>query len=384
MRANPLSTWRFLLLGVLMALGTSCEDVRITVAEVASLSVTPREATVARGDTLRLRASLQDASGNDLADRPVEWISENPEVAEIDGNGLVRGLASGSTVIRASSEGTTGEASISVTVPPEIVLSESELEFQSEAGQGSTGARTVNISNGGEGTLDGIAVSVSYPSGTPTGWLEATLQGSAAPTSIGVRAQPSGLSPGTYEGEVEVAASGASNSPQAIRVTLVLPGEDEDEEDEDRNDPAPCRELTAIVADLLALETANPGSDLADKIEDVRQATEVAFFERCVKSPPDRQAAAGNLEGAVGDMLDAVEDGLIGAAQGNAFMLRLVGVSRAMAGEAIDAARARGARPGHIRRAENHVAAGDAFRDAGRFEDAAEEYSDAISRAEGA
>jgi hypothetical protein len=382
MRANSLRTWRFLYLGVLVALGTSCEVVTITVVEVASLSVTPPDATVARGDTLRLRASLQDASGNILRDRPVEWTSENPEVAEIDGNGLVRGLAPGTTVIRASSEGITGEASISVTVPPEIVLSESELEFQREAGEGSTGARTVDISNGGEGTLDGITVSVTYPSGAPTGWLEATLQGSATPTSIAVRAHPSGLSPGTYEGVVEVAASGASNSPQAIRVTFVVL--EEDEEDQDRDDPAPCRELTAIVADLRALENAHPGSDLADKIQDVRQGTEVAYFERCVKSPPDRQAAAGNLEGAVGDMMDAVEDGLISSAEGNAFMLRLLAVSRAMAGEAIDAARARGGRPGHIRRAEEHVAAGDAFRDAGHFEDAAEEYTDAISRAEGA
>jgi hypothetical protein len=379
MRVSPLRTWRFLLLGVLVAPGTSCEVVTITAVEVASLSVTPPEATVARGDTLRLMASLRDASGNVLSGRLVEWISENPEVAKIDENGLVRGLASGSTVIRAYSEGTAGEASISVTVPPGIVLSESELEFQSEAGQSSTTTRTVHVSNGGEGTLDGITVSATYPSGAPTGWFEATLHGSAAPTSIGIRALPSGLSPGTYEGEVEVAASGASNSPQAIRVTLVVR-----EEDEDRDDPAPCSELTAIIADLRTLEDAHPGSDLADKIEDVRQGTEVAFYERCVKTPPDRQAAAGNLEGAVGDMLDAVEDGLISSAEGNAFMLRLLSVSRAMAGEAIDAAWGRGGRPGHIRQAEDHVAAGDALRDAGRFEDAAEAYLDAISRAEGA
>jgi hypothetical protein len=128
--------------------------------------------------------------------------------------------------------------------------------------------------------------------------------------------------------------------------------------------------------------TAGEESDLADKLEDVRQKVEEAYFERCVNSPPDREAAAGSIEDAVDDMLDAIEDGLIGTSQGVGFLDRLLWVSRTMAIEAIEAAEARGGRQRNIERAEELVAEGDALHAVGEFEDAAEKYTDAVSEAE--
>jgi hypothetical protein len=86
----------------------------------------------------------------------------------------------------------------------------------------------------------------------------------------------------------------------------------------------------------------------------------------------------------VDDMLDAIEDGWIGTSQGEGFLDRLLWVSRTMAIEAIEAARARGGREGDIDRAEELVAEGDALHAAREFEDAAEKYTDAVSEAEGA
>jgi hypothetical protein len=367
--------WRLGILAAFAALATSCEQIRVTVVEVASLTVDPSEGTVAPGDTLRLRATLRDASGNDLENRPIEWRSDDPEVVRLEGEGLVRGMSPGTTTVRASSEGATGEASITVLTGPDMVLSPSSLTFEAVAGGNVTNSRSVSISKEGPGILEGIEVSVIHPSGEPTGWLEATLAGTTAPTVASVRADPSDLPAGTYEGRVRMSASTAANSPRFVEVTFVVEARD----DADR---APCTEMEALLADLKAIEDANPESDLADQLEDVRQKVEEAYFERCVKHPPDRKAAAGNIEDAVDDMSDAIKDGLIGTSQGVGFLDRLLWVSRTMAIEAIGAAEARGGRQRNIEKAEERVAEGDALHAEGEFEDAAKKYTDAVSEAE--
>jgi hypothetical protein len=224
MRTAGRVPWRLGILAAFAALAMSCEQVRVTAVEVASLTVDPSEGTVAPGDTLRLRATLRDASGNDLTNRPIEWRSEDPEVVRLEGEGLIRGMSPGTTTVRASSDGATGEASITVLTGPGIVLSLSRLTFEGVAGGDATSSRSVGISKQGPGILEGIEVSVIHPSGEPTGWLEATLAGTTAPTSVSVRADPSDLPAGTHRADVEVIASAAVNSPQVIEVTFEVEG----------------------------------------------------------------------------------------------------------------------------------------------------------------
>jgi len=211
---------RLFLLGCVLTLAPSCEDVRVTAVDVVSLRMSPDEATVAEGDTVRLQAIPEDESGNALPDRPINWTSEDPEVAAVEGDGLVHGLSAGTARIRATSGQATGHASVTVLDPPSLVLSESELDFEAMPGSGPTDSRTVDITNGGEGILDGIQVAISHPSGEATGWLTANLAGTTAPTSMSVRADPAGLPEGTHRGEVAVAASAAVNSPQVVEVVL--------------------------------------------------------------------------------------------------------------------------------------------------------------------
>jgi hypothetical protein len=267
MRTAGRAMWRFGILATFAALVTSCEQVRITAVDVASLTVDPSEGTLAPGDTLRLRATLRDLSGNNLENRSIEWRSADPAIVRVEGEGLVRGMSPGTTTVRASSQGATGEASITVLTADEA-------------------------------------------------------------------------------------------------------------------DRTPCTELDGLLADLRAIEDAHPGSDLADELEDVREEVEEAYFERCVKHPPDRKAAAKNLEDAVEDMWDVIDDGLIGTFQGVGLLDRLLWVSRTMAIEEIEAAEARGGRQRNIEKAEELVAEGDALHAKGEFEDAAEKYTDAISEAE--
>ncbi len=489
MKVWLLRVWRPILVAGCVVLGTSCEDVSVTAVNVASLTLTPGEGAIAQGDTVRIRSTLQDASGNSLSDRPVEWSTDQPDVVGLEADGLVRGLTAGTAIVRASSGAARGEAWITVMEGPVIVLSTTELTLQGRAGGPPTGTRSVEISNGGGGTLTGLRISVVYPGGEPAGWLEAELRETSAPTVLLLRGNPKGLSAGEFQPQVLVSSEQAANSPQVIEisfevdeeapaievkpqalgfsmsegegapaaqtvtVTNVGAGELTDlevgisyadgeptgwldaglagttaptaltlqvdpeglkspvsldavveitspsapgstgavsirfrlgEPFQEIEDSGPCGELDRIRADLRSIEDANPGSDLADGIEDVRQKVEEAYVERCVKSPPDRGAAAGSIEGAVDDMLDVLEDGLIGTSQAEDFLDRLLSVSRTMAIEAIEAAEARGGRWGHIVQAHRAVSEGDRLWNLGSFEEAAASYESAISRAEGA
>ena len=83
---------------------------------VSGVAVTPQTATIVTGGTTRLTASPNDANGNQVANRTVTWASADPAVATVDAAGLVTGVAMGSTTIVATSDGTDGSASITVSV----------------------------------------------------------------------------------------------------------------------------------------------------------------------------------------------------------------------------------------------------------------------------
>ncbi len=87
----------------------------------------------------------------------------------------------------------------------------------------------------------------------------------------------------------------------------------------------------------LALVTLSPnlvGYADADMADDAIAKLETAKDE-LAKDPPDNQAAAGNIEGAIGDIQAAVDSGDLAAATGNRLMDQLAGIVRQFAQDAI-------------------------------------------------
>jgi len=76
--------------------------------------VSPAAASLTVGQAVQLTATLKDASGNVLTGRPVTWSSSAPSVAPVSASGLVTGLALGTAMITATSEGQSGSAAVSV------------------------------------------------------------------------------------------------------------------------------------------------------------------------------------------------------------------------------------------------------------------------------
>ncbi len=109
-----------------------------------------------------------------------------------------------------------------VAVPPAISLSPPTASFTATAGGADPPAAAVTVSNAGGGTLSALAVSVQYAAGQPTGWLNATLAATSAPTTLTLRPVTGALAAGTYNATVAVTANGAANSPQTIGVTFTV------------------------------------------------------------------------------------------------------------------------------------------------------------------
>src|SRR5205809_1006815 len=92
--------------------------ITVTAAPVATVTVSPAAAAVQPGQTVQLTATTKDANGNILTGRTVTWVSNNNPAGTVSSSGLVTGVATGTALITATSEGKTGSAVVAVAPPP--------------------------------------------------------------------------------------------------------------------------------------------------------------------------------------------------------------------------------------------------------------------------
>ena len=90
-------------------------------ASVATVELTPATADVIVGKTTKLSATPKDASGSALSGRTVTWSSSSNNVATVDANGTVTGVAAGTTTISAASEGKSATANITVKLDIPVI-----------------------------------------------------------------------------------------------------------------------------------------------------------------------------------------------------------------------------------------------------------------------
>jgi len=136
-------------------------------------------------------------------------------------------LASGSytaTVTVASAGATSSPQDIAVALTiaaaatPTISLTPASLTFSATAGAGNPAAQPITVGNSGTGTLAAPTATISYTSGS--GWLTASVSGSAAPYTVTVSAATGSLAAGSYAATLSLASAGASNTPQTVAVTF--------------------------------------------------------------------------------------------------------------------------------------------------------------------
>ncbi|MDP3091154.1 MAG: fibronectin type III domain-containing protein [Nitrospira sp.] len=151
------------------------------------------------------------------------WLSHSPTTGT--GNGTVTispitgGLAAG-TYTGAVTLYATGAAAATVPVTftvtaapaqPTIGMSPTNLAFNATAGGNNPSTQNIAITNTGTGTL-------TWTVTDNANWLTATQSGNSVVAGVNI----AGLAVGSYSGIITVSASGATNTPRTVPVTLTI------------------------------------------------------------------------------------------------------------------------------------------------------------------
>jgi hypothetical protein len=155
------------------------------------------------------------------------WLSVVPSSGTAPSSPLLKvditGLTTGSykdtiTVSAAGATNTPQKAAVTLNIsepPSQIVVSPDSLFFTATLGDPDPASQNVAISNGGGGTLN-------WTSSPSDGWIVPGASAGTAPSILPIGVSLAGLAPGIYNGDVQIAAAGAENSPVRIHVRLVL------------------------------------------------------------------------------------------------------------------------------------------------------------------
>jgi uncharacterized protein YjdB len=112
--------------------------------------------TLLPGQTTQATATVKDALGNALTGRTVTYSSLDPTIATVSASGLVTAVKTGAVIIRATSEGKTGDASLTVGAPSVATVEVSFASSNLTVGQTTLATATYKDANGV--TLSGRSV----------------------------------------------------------------------------------------------------------------------------------------------------------------------------------------------------------------------------------
>src|SRR3989454_712882 len=138
---------------------TATDTATVTVAQlpVAQVLVTPAVVSVLIGAGVQLIATPQDANGNPLSGRVVNWSTSDAVVATVNSGGLVTGVAAGAATVTATSDGQTGTSALTVSAVPVASVSVSPASASLQTGQ--TVQLTATPTDASGNPLSGRAVS---------------------------------------------------------------------------------------------------------------------------------------------------------------------------------------------------------------------------------
>ena len=128
---------------------TAQAPVTVGLIPVATVDVSPLTATIVVGANQQLTATTRDAANNVLTGRVVTWGTSNQTKATVDANGLVTGVAAGTAIITATSEGKSGQAQITVNLPAPVCNSGNSLQLALGGIHTLTAAETALLCLGG-------------------------------------------------------------------------------------------------------------------------------------------------------------------------------------------------------------------------------------------
>lgn len=175
------------------------------------------------GFTVAWSAAVSSQSGgNWLSISPASGNTDATPNVSVNTTGLPLGTYRGTITVTsalASNSPQTVNVTLTLTQPPTIQLASTALTFSAQQGSANPPAQTVALTNTGGGTLSYTATASTTSGGN---WLSVTPASGAAPATLSVGVNLTGLAAGSYNGSVQVAASGATNTPRTLTVSLTV------------------------------------------------------------------------------------------------------------------------------------------------------------------
>ena len=143
-------------------------QVTVSPVPVATVELDPAgPVDVFTGGTVQFTATTKDAQGNVLTGRTVTWSTDPGTVASVDSNGLVTGEAAGSAEVTATSEGVSTMATVNVTDPGPVSITQvspgTVVEGQTATITGSGFDPTASLNTV---TVDGVEATVTQSTAT--------------------------------------------------------------------------------------------------------------------------------------------------------------------------------------------------------------------------
>jgi uncharacterized protein YjdB len=196
--------------------------VMVSQTPVASVTVTLSAPSVSIGQTTQANATTRDASGNTLTGRPVAWTSSNTSVATVDSTGLVRSVAAGTANITATSEGKSGQATLTVNQVPVASVTVSPSSASLTVGQTTQLTATARDANNNVLTGRSVTWSSSNPSiasvnssglvtanGPGSATIVASSEGKAGSAAVAVASSVQASGSASISGSVSDPSTGA-------------------------------------------------------------------------------------------------------------------------------------------------------------------------------
>jgi len=147
---------------------------------VATVAVTLVSSTLNPGQSTQATATTKDANGNVLTGRSIVWSTSNSSVATVSATGAVTAVGTGNALIVATSEGKTGNATLTVqSAPPPPPPTEGTLLFQENFEDASLGSR------GWYDNTKAVLSTTEHIAGSTSSSQYRFLAGATTPTSGG-------------------------------------------------------------------------------------------------------------------------------------------------------------------------------------------------------
>jgi uncharacterized protein YjdB len=151
--------------------GTADLTIAAQAKTLASIAVSPANATIAAGATQQFaaKATYSDGSTADVT-TSAAWVSSKPAVASISAAGLATALSSGSTIVTATLTGVSGTAAVTVPQPPPPSVTVTSIAVTPPTASIAVGAtqQFVATATYSDGTTGNVTTTAAWTSSKPT------------------------------------------------------------------------------------------------------------------------------------------------------------------------------------------------------------------------